>query len=89
MLCAGDPFAYNTAKGKLREAYELDVNRNETDPKKYEERIAMAKDVADFLAKNVVQGELKEETGAYGQSTSPKRRSSPPPTGASSPSSVG
>ena len=73
---SGDPHGYATANAKLREAYELDVNRNETDPKKYEERVAVAKDVAEFLAKNVVQGEKKPTSDAFGQSKAQGSQSS-------------
>ena len=67
----GDPKALSISHQKLREAYELEANRSESDPAKYEERINMAKQVGDILLKNVVQGEKKADSDVYGSSLVP------------------
>ncbi|KAL7409420.1 hypothetical protein BDY24DRAFT_403381 [Mrakia frigida] len=61
----GDPKALTISHQKLREAYELEANRSESDPTKYQERIKMAKEVGDILLKNVVQGEKKPDSEVY------------------------
>lgn len=65
---SGDPMALTISHQKLREAYESDVNRSETDPAKYQERVTMAREIGDVLQRNVVQGVKRETENTYGES---------------------